>query len=68
MPLRYEILKSFSKAVKGCGKGATDATLKEVSKIARNALADKYSIIKSAGAEVGFVCVSLLYLHIFADD
>jgi hypothetical protein len=63
VPLRYEVLTALAKAIKGCGKGATDATLKEVSKTAKTALTDKYSIIRSAGAEVLTVFVYLIVIN-----
>ncbi|KAI9365449.1 armadillo-type protein [Zopfochytrium polystomum] len=57
--IRYEILQSLSKGFKGCGKGATDATCKDVIKVARAALADKLFVIRSAGAEL----MEMIYRH-----
>jgi HEAT repeat-containing protein 5 len=52
IPLRYETLKSMAMAIRGAGKGCQDSTIKELQRIAKAGMLEKYPLIRSASAEV----------------
>ncbi|KAJ1569542.1 HEAT repeat-containing protein 5B [Cladochytrium tenue] len=52
--LRREILVSLAKVLRGCGKGATDIMIRDISKVAKAALLDKTTAVRIVGAEEEF--------------
>ena len=52
VPLRYETLKASARAVRGAGKAANDATIKDFYRYAKNGISDKLPIIKCVSAEL----------------
>jgi hypothetical protein len=50
--VRVEVTSALSRALKGAGKAANDATLKDIVKYAKYAINDKSQPVRSAGAEV----------------
>lgn len=52
IPIRYELLKAFSKCFRSGGKGTQEHTVAELVRIAKSGMLEKYPLIRSASAEV----------------
>ncbi|KAJ3277917.1 hypothetical protein HK104_002844, partial [Borealophlyctis nickersoniae] len=57
--LRYETTMALTKALRGAGRGATEVMIKDFLKIAKNGLADKVPLIRTASAEL----MEAIYKH-----
>ncbi|KAH6576085.1 hypothetical protein BASA62_001631 [Batrachochytrium salamandrivorans] len=52
VPTRYETIKAASRALRGAGRGATDAFIKDFVRFAKAGISDKLPIIRMASAEL----------------
>ena len=43
---------AMARSLKGCGRGANDALLKDVNRFAKAGLTDKFMLVRGASAEV----------------
>ncbi|TPX44962.1 hypothetical protein SeMB42_g03131 [Synchytrium endobioticum] len=52
LTLRYECLVALARSIRACGRSANDALLKDINRIAKAGLTDKFMLIRGAAAEV----------------
>ncbi|KAL2916610.1 hypothetical protein HK105_203722 [Polyrhizophydium stewartii] len=57
--LKYETFKALSRVLAGAGKGASDATVKDLMRFAKAGISDKLPIVRRVSAEL----LSALYQH-----
>lgn len=52
IPLRYETIKSLANAIRGAGRGCQEQTVKDLTRIAKTGMHEKYPLIRSVSANV----------------